>query len=152
RLATTHPEIYADMVAKLAINGIYQATDGRIVKPQFSYDDDWEITGLYGKTDPMGERSLASELFQNAAGNLAMSDGALYYSFRPGDTKLMRPASSDTYERIRTKNGFWNRFDGLNQDEQVRMMNAVVGTGTYALSKPIDGQEDLISAYHKNRG
>src|SRR5215470_5036542 len=95
-----HPEVYADMVAKLATDGLYTTADGKRVKVQGVEDGK-----LDAKSDASNQRSYSSELFQDAAVQLGLGPNQEYRSYAQGDPRcLPRPqgvtASGDRGERI----------------------------------------------------
>ncbi|HEY9870231.1 MAG TPA: hypothetical protein V6D08_13775, partial [Candidatus Obscuribacterales bacterium] len=74
-MAGSHPEAYAEMVTSLACDGYYQTNSGRFIYAQ------GEPYGMHdGKTDRFGQRTFASELFQNAAAQLTLEEPKQYVS------------------------------------------------------------------------
>ncbi|HEY9871407.1 MAG TPA: hypothetical protein V6D08_19775 [Candidatus Obscuribacterales bacterium] len=67
-MASGYPEYYADIVAKLATDGTYTSSDGRTVEAKRDGEG-----RLAGKSDPSSQRSLTSELFQDAVVQLRRS-------------------------------------------------------------------------------
>jgi len=131
-MARQHPEVYADMISKLATEGKYTTQDGKTTEAQTGSDE----TTLAGKSDWYGQRSYSSELFQNAVANLGLPEGAKYESYPPGDPHLNpRPddvdASSDTGERVTYPDGHVTRFEGLMADKQAEVLNHLIKDGNY---------------------
>src|SRR4030095_6374769 len=120
-LARTHPEVYADMVSKLATDGQYTTADGKVVKAQ-GFDN----KALDPKSDATGQRSYTSELFQNGAVQLGLGPGQEYRSYASGDARAVpRPegvtAAADRGERVidnNTKPPTVKDFPGLPAEKQ----------------------------------
>jgi hypothetical protein len=67
-MASGYPEHYANIVAKLATDGRYISSDGKTVEAKRDSDG-----RLAGRSDPSSQRSLTSELFQDAVVQLRRS-------------------------------------------------------------------------------
>ncbi|HEY9870160.1 MAG TPA: hypothetical protein V6D08_13420, partial [Candidatus Obscuribacterales bacterium] len=151
-LARNNPDVYADMVAKLATEGKYTTHDGKTIEVQTDPDG----TSLAAKSDWYGQRSYASELFQNGVANLGLPPGARYESYPPGDPHLVpRPdgvaPSSDTGERVRYPDGKVTAFEGLGSQQQAEVLNHLVKDGRYG-AVSINTPQDLEGALKKNGG
>jgi YD repeat-containing protein len=147
-MARNHPDTYADMVSKLAVDGKYTTPGGKTVEAQM-------VDGhLAGDSDGSGRRNLSSEVFQNAAAQLAMADGDKYQSFMPGHRPLPPGASlsTDTGERVVHKDGSTSVFDGITADQEATVMNQLAPQDKYKATKPIDSQADLEKAMKDNGG
>jgi len=98
QMARTHPDRYADMVARLSTEGEYKCPGGMTVYAEKNGDR------LDPKSDAYGQRSYTSELFQDAAINAALHPDT-YKSMPPGSEGLeprppgVRP-SNDLGERV----------------------------------------------------
>lgn len=156
-LAHNHPEVYADMVSKLATDGKYTtpeskpgAKDGITIEAQKTGEHD-----LAGKTDAYGQRTYSSELFQNAVAQLGMKDGAHYKSYAPGSPEL-EPVpngidpSRDTGERVVEANGDLKPFKGFNAGEQVDILNKLVPGDKFKETAPVNTPADLERAFQTN--
>lgn len=137
-MAHTYPQRYADIVARLAVEGQYtiQFQDGqsRSIAVQMTADGN-----LSGKTDAAFIRSYASELFQNFAMNIAMDEGSNYCSYTPGSRESRNERDQvpdgvsktrDTGERIEKSDPwFWEskmeKFNGLNAVQKDRIFQTL---------------------------
>jgi len=157
-LAREHPEIYADRVAALATDGQIQVTtaDGKLRTVTVQTEDGQ----LVGATDAFGERSLTSEIFQNAAANVCLPEGKVYRSDLPNSSD--RPhsikASEDTGERVFTvdKDGKPTdeppqEFQGLKAEDQAKVLNSLMARDQYTV-KAINTANDLAEAIRENGG
>jgi hypothetical protein len=142
------------MVSRLATDGEYKAADGTVVRVQ-GYDK----KALEDKSDAYGQRSYASELFQNAGAQLALDKNKEYVSYGPFDYGRIdqRPQgvkpSSDTGERVIDKNfdpPKVTAFDGLVPEEEQRLLNRIVPGGGYKPTNPVSTVEDLGAAARQN--
>lgn len=151
-MAKNHPELYADMVSKLATDGKYTTPGGKTIEAQKNPDGT-----LASKTDAYSQRTAASELFQNGAAQLGMKDGDTYKSYPPGSPELEpRPAgvspSNDTGERIVHKDGTTSKFNGFDSKEQADILNQLAPSDKYKATDPIQTPADLEKALKENGG
>lgn len=161
-MARNHPEVYADMVSKLATEGKYTTPDttgpdgktipGKTIEAQRNSDGT-----LAPKSDSYGQRSYASELFQNGVNQLAMKEGDTYKSYPPGSPELEpRPKdvspSRDNGERVVHKDGSTEKFTGLKAEEQADVLNKLVPGDKYKATNPIETPADLEKAVKDNGG
>ncbi len=151
-MARNHPEVYADMVSRLATEGKYTTKDGTTIEAQRSPDG-----SLAPKSDAYGQRSYASELFQNGVNQMGMKDGDTYKSYPPGSPELEpRPAgvtpSRDIGERVVHKDGSVDKFTGLTAEKQAEVMNKLVPEDKYKATNPIETPADLEKAVKDNGG
>jgi YD repeat-containing protein len=153
-LARNHPGQYAEMVSGLAVDGKYTTPgpSGKTIEAQRD-----ENGHLAANTDSYGQRSSASELFQNGAAQLAMPEGATYKSYTPGspEAEKTRPAdvdpSSDTGERVQTKDGN-QKFNGYDADKEAEILNRLTPGDHYSVTEPIQTPDDLQKALDRNGG
>ena len=148
-LARNHPEVYADMVSKLAIDGKYTTPDGKTIMPQGTPEGH-----LAGSSDAYGQRSFTSELFQNGAAQLGMKDGDRYESHPPGHRPLPDGVSpsSDTGERVVHKDGTVGKFNGYDSQQQAEILNHLAPGDKYKATEPIKNVDDLDKAMKANGG
>ncbi|HEY9870742.1 MAG TPA: hypothetical protein V6D08_16365 [Candidatus Obscuribacterales bacterium] len=145
-MSAVRPDQYARMVADLAVDGRHTTRDGHSVTVQRT-----NYGFLDGKTDSYNMRSLTSELFQNAAANIALrKEHKLYRSYLPDASELdPRPAgvdpALDTGERLVDMDGRVRRFDGLTAEQRKNLLVSLgidgYDAGTIASSK------DLLAAW-----
>ncbi|HEY9869366.1 MAG TPA: hypothetical protein V6D08_09390 [Candidatus Obscuribacterales bacterium] len=156
-LARTHPEVYADMVARLATDGKYTTPPPGSKTVEVQADGD----KLSPKSDAFGQRSYSSELFQNAAVQLGLDKNQEYHSYPPGDPRLQpRPsgvtASTDLGERVvdtSTNPPTIKEFTGFKAEKQAEILNMIVPGDKFGATKePIHTPADLQKAYDKNGG
>lgn len=151
-MARRHPEVYADMVAKLATEGKYTTVDGKTIEAQKADD-----THLAGKSDAYSQRSYASELFQNGAAQLGMKDGDTYKSY-PADAPEIQPRpsgvtpSNDTGERVVHKDGSVSKFNGFDAQAQADILNHLAPADKYKATDPIQTPAQLEQAIKENGG
>jgi hypothetical protein len=173
-IAHNDPVLYADMISKLALEGKFQAPGGSREVVAVQRD---KGGGLAEKTDPYHQRSLTSELFQNAAANLALPDGVEYRSYNPnsdrgrtlaGDLPVGTYPSTDSGSRVVKENKSAKEgeveirkdansgaesiddFTGLTPDDRVRVLNALLPVDQHFKSEPITSAEMLEKAYDTN--
>jgi len=144
-MAHNHPDTYADMVAKLATTGEYTAPGGKHIAMQL---EDGKLPGL---SDSLHQRSMASEVFQTGAINLALPEGQIYKSRNPGPPYPSGvDASTDTGERVVTKDGE-QKFVGLDAGGKEQILNQLAPDDGYK-ARSINNADDLIKAYEANGG
>lgn len=151
-LARNHPEVYADMVAKLATDGKYTTPGGKTIEVQKNSEG-----RLAGKSDAYSQRSYASKLFQNGAAQLGMKEGDVYKSYPPGAPELNpRPAgvnpSNDTGERVVHKDGTTEKFRGFDAQQQADILNQLAPNDKYRATEPVKTPADLEKALKENGG
>src|SRR5262249_5525667 len=153
-MARNHPDKYADMVSQLATQGEYKfpPPSDKTVKAETHGDK------LDPKSDSFGQRSYTSELFQDAAIQLAVQPKE-YKSIRPGSPELEpRPKgvspSSDSGERlIDPKNpGSPEKFSGLDTEKQLKAYKTLFPDEKYGEYKPVNTPKDLEAALKANGG
>ena len=161
-MAMTHPERYADMVEKLSVDGKYtiKMPDGSEKTIEAQKDEKGQ---LMGKTDSTGERSYASEVFQNFAMNIPMEKNESYKSYVPG-TRESRNEKDKYPDGVKKDNDsgerheksdpwFWedkmNKFGGLEPEQKEVMFKALFPGDMYE-DRPIDSAEDLKKAFKDN--
>lgn len=152
-VAKERPDVYANTVATLATEGKITVTkpDGTTKTIETQKDEKGKLKGT---TDPNGQRSISSEIFQNAAINVAMPDGETYKSYSTADTVPYAEGvdpSTESGERVIDKDGEARNFGGLGAEQQVEILNTFMPEGKYD-NKPITSKEELIAAYDENGG
>lgn len=146
-MATTRPDDYARMVADLAVDGKYTTRDGKTVKVQMTRDG-----FLDGKSDDYHQRTLTSELFQNAATNIALErEGKTYRSY-PADAPELKPAPAgvdpllDTGERVVDREGRVTAFEGLNPEQRKALLGSL-GVDGHDLGS-VSSAKELVDAWN----
>ena len=146
-LAMTHPDQYADMVAKLATEGAYTTPDGKnTVKAQCESDGK-----LADTSDPTGQRSSTSELMQTAITNMGMPPGETYKSYKPGKEPIPDGVikAEDSGERVVGEDGKEKRFEGLSRTAKEDILNKLVPDDGYT-ARRVQSAEDLGQAWKDN--
>lgn len=145
-LAATRPEEYARMVSQLAIDGKFTTGDGKLVEVQRG-----PYGFLDGKTDSYNQRSLTSELFQNAAANLALSGEGLEYRSYSSDSSKLEPRpfdvdpSLDSGERVKDRDGRIRSFHGLTAEQRAVLLKDLGIDHTDA--GVIKSEKELLAAW-----
>jgi len=150
-MARKHPDRYADIVSKLATEGKYEFPSGKVVHA------DTTDGYLNPKADAYGRRSFSSELFQDAAIQLAV-DPKTYKSValdspdiepRP---KGVTPAT-DYGERLIDPNnpGAPEQFHGIDSAKQLQAYKDLFPGEKYG-EVPVQSSEDLQKALDANGG
>jgi len=155
QLARNNPEVYARAVADWATGTAFKGTT---IGGQ-------ALAAI--KDDDRGERgSLASKIFQAGAMQLYLDQvakpaGGEYRIVKPGTSPIPPGAlpSEDTGDRIVGRDGKMREWQGLNPDEERKLLNVLTGGDNYvdrkvrvASERPEDMEKVLQSAIKYHRG
>ncbi len=145
-IAMNHPELYAVMLANLAIYGEYFSEDGKtVMKAQRQLDG-----SLASYSDSSKTRSPVSEIMQTSLTQLALPEGEEYRSYPSGYDPVPNgiDRSTDTGERI-LKDGQVRKFGGLDREAQIRILNKLMPLERYVVAH-VSTTGELDSAWQAN--